>query len=121
MAARDVQDSVDLGWSDEPPSVAVATISAADSPLPLDTSDDDEPTRVATSAALAVAPASTERVSEGSVPSDASLALPAEPVVDTEEPTAPSIEAAGIETAAIETPAIETPAIETPAIETRAI
>jgi len=55
MVARARQDSVDLGWSDPPLS---DTIQASEQPaVPLDNSDDDEPTRVATSAAAIVVPA----------------------------------------------------------------
>jgi hypothetical protein len=52
MVARATQDSVDLGWSDPPLS---DTIQGSDQPaVPLDNLDDDEPTRVATSAAAIV-------------------------------------------------------------------
>jgi hypothetical protein len=52
MVARARQDSVDLGWSDPPPS---DTLQRSEQPaVPLDNLDDDEPTRVATSAAAIV-------------------------------------------------------------------
>ena len=53
--AHATQDSLDLGWSDEPH--ADTSQSSEPPSVPLDNSDDDEPTRVATSAAVAVAPA----------------------------------------------------------------
>jgi hypothetical protein len=55
MVARETQDSVDLGWSEEP---LPDTVQSSEQPaVPLEDSDDDEPTRVATSAAAVVAPA----------------------------------------------------------------
>jgi hypothetical protein len=56
MVARASQDSVDLGWSDQP--VTDPVQSSEQPAVPLDDSDDDEPTRVAASAASAVVPAS---------------------------------------------------------------
>ncbi len=66
MTGRTTQDSLDLGWSDEPPSNA----SPSDGTIatPLDNSDDDEPTRVATSAAFVVAPTASEDVAFAPAP-----------------------------------------------------
>ncbi|HTQ06336.1 MAG TPA: hypothetical protein VMI54_20890 [Polyangiaceae bacterium] len=55
MVARATQDSLDLGWSDQPLSDTVH--GSEETAVPLDNSDDDEPTRVAASAAAVVAPA----------------------------------------------------------------
>ncbi len=55
MVARATQDSLDLGWADEP---HADTVQSSDPPaVPLDDSNDDEPTLVATLAAVAVVPA----------------------------------------------------------------
>jgi hypothetical protein len=52
MVARATQDSLDLGWSEEP---LVDSVESSEPPaVPLDNSDDDEPTRVATLAAAVV-------------------------------------------------------------------
>jgi hypothetical protein len=53
MVARATQDSLDLGWSDQPLS---DTVPSPEQPaVPLDNLDDDEPTQVATSAAVIAA------------------------------------------------------------------
>lgn len=68
MAARPTQDSLDLGWSDPPLS---DTPQSSEQPaVPLDQLDDDEPTRVATSATSVVVPAAHAAT-------DDALALPA--------------------------------------------
>jgi hypothetical protein len=71
MVARATQDSLDLGWSDEP--LADTVQGSEPSVVPLDNSDDDEPTRVATLAAAVVVPAARADI-------DVASALPAESV-----------------------------------------
>jgi hypothetical protein len=59
MIGRATQDSVDLGWSDQTLSDTPDTVQSSEQPgVPLDNSDDDEPTRVAASAASVVVPES---------------------------------------------------------------
>ena len=74
MVARATQDSIDLGWSDPPLS---DTIQDPEQPaVPLDNLDDDEPTRVATSAAAIVVPAATVATDVASAPpADAAIEM----------------------------------------------
>lgn len=67
MVARRTQDSVDLGWSD--PQLSDAIQRSEQPAIPLDNLDDDEPTRVATSAAAIVVPAAviTEALDGGDI------------------------------------------------------
>ena len=77
MVARATQDSLDLGWSDQPLS---DTVQGSEQPaVPLDNSDDDEPTRVAISAAAVVVPAARADLDRASAlsPNSAVLDVPA--------------------------------------------
>jgi len=73
MVARAMQDSVDLGWAEEP---LPETVHGSEQPaVPLDNSDDDEPTHVATSAATFIVPAAPADIEIASARSPESAAL----------------------------------------------
>src|SRR3954454_1240159 len=75
MVARATQDSLDLGWSEQPPSV---TAQSSEQPaVPLDNSDDDEPTRVATGRSALVPAAAADIEIASALPEEsAALAVP---------------------------------------------
>ena len=104
MVARAKQDSLDLGWSDPPLS---DTVQSSEQPaVPLDNLDDDEPTRVATSAAAHAVPAIDEVDihDEGARVTEPGLAPP--------PPTSAEMAAAGTVAVVRETPvAAEEPAL----------
>ena len=117
MVARATQDSIDLGWSDPPPS---ATVPSGEQPaMPLDNADDDEPTRVATSAAaLQVSPVVTEAPDGSDIHDEGARVT--EPGVAPPPPTSAEIAAAEAIAALRETPmggaepALATPPKESP-------
>jgi hypothetical protein len=79
MVARATQDSIDLGWSD--PALPDTVQSSEQPAAPLDSLDDDEPTRVATSAAAIVIPAAHVAIDVASTLPAGSAALEVSAVV----------------------------------------
>jgi hypothetical protein len=95
MPPRANQDSLDLGWSDVPLSDASqgqeqSEVDAAEGTqgAPLDSSDDDEPTRVATAATFLIAPPPTAEVVASAPSVEVTATAPTVEVIA----TAPTVE-----------------------------